>query len=197
MRDLLKPTITLFGVCLAVTLILAFTQSVTKEAIDQRAAIDAENARKTVLASAESFEKIEGIDEKIQSDEKFSPIKEAYKGIKGGSFAGYVFITETKGYGGSMEITVGLDEKGALTGVNIGANTETPGLGSKSKDAPFITQFKDFVPAEALKVIKGKKSKPEEVEAISGATITSAAVTKAVQAAVDMDAELSKGEGTK
>jgi len=69
-----------------------------------------------------------------------------------------------------------------------------PGLGAKAKDKPFISQFEGIAPKEPLTVVKNAKTKVEEINAISGATITSRAVTKAVQAALDVNAELDKAE---
>jgi len=104
-------------------------------------------------------------------------------------------LVESKGYGGSITITVGIDTEGKITGVEIGDNNETPGLGTKAKDEPFISQFVGIIPEEPLTVVKRNKTKSEEIDAISSATITSRAVTKAVQAAVDINAELMKRGG--
>jgi electron transport complex protein RnfG len=196
-REIIKPATTLFITCLIVTLSLAFTYSATKGKIAERAEIDAENARKEVLANTDSFKKITDIDSLIKANPALAPVKEAYKGVKGNEVIGYVFSTESKGYGGAIKITVGIDTKGKVTGVKIGENKETPGLGSKAADKKFNSQFSDILPKEPLKVIKTKKSKPEEIEAISGATITSNAVTSAVQAAIETSGKLLQKEGAK
>lgn len=197
MRDIIKPATTLFITCLIVTLSLAFTYSATKGKIAERAEIDAENARKEVLAVADTFKEITDIDSIIKANSGLEPVKKAFKGVKGNEVIGYVFSTESKGYGGAIGITVGIDTKGKVMGVKIGESKETPGLGSKASDKPFISQFLNIIPKEPLKVIKIKKSKPEEIEAISGATITSKAVTKAVQAAIDASGKLMQKEGGK
>lgn len=193
MRDIIKPSVTLFVICIIVAVCLAFTFSVTKATIDERAVADGQNARKTVLADADSFKKLEV----IESDNKFVYISEAYQGLKGDTPAGYVMTVVSKGYGGAVEVVVGVDTKGNVAGVKIGNNSETPGLGSKAKDAPFISQFDKLSPKEPLKVVKGKKTKAEEIQAISGATITSRAVTGAVQTALDTAAELAGKGGAK
>ncbi|MDF2522843.1 MAG: electron transporter RnfG [Clostridiales bacterium] len=197
MRDIIKPATTLFITCLIVTLSLAFTYSATKGKIAERAEIDAENARKEVLTNADTFKKIADIDALIKENPNLALVKEAYKGVKGNDVIGYVFSTESKGYGGAIKITVGIDSKGKVAGVKLGENKETPGLGSKAADKQFISQYSDLTPKGALKVIKTKKSKPEEIEAISGATITSKAVTSAVQAAIDASGKLIQKEGGK
>ena len=93
-------------------------------------------------------------------------------------------VIATKGFGGEVEVTVGVNAQGTVTGISVGgANfSETAGLGAKSKDAAFTDQFKNReVP---LKVIKAGGEKAENtVDAITSATITSNAVTGAVNQA--------------
>jgi len=194
--NLIKPTISLFLICAVVAAALAFTYAGTKDTIAERARLDSENARKEVLAEAEKFEAIENIDALTANNPELSIVKEAYKGYQGSSVVGYVFTVFSKGYGGDIQITIGVDKDGKITGVKIGDNSETPGLGSKASDAKFKSQLENITPKEPLKVVKGKKTKPEEIDAISGATITSKAVVKAVQAAVDAASEIGKGEGS-
>lgn len=196
MRDLIKPTISLFVICLVVSAALGFTYAGTKGTIDERARLDAENARKEVLADAEKFEKVGNIDAIAKSKPELNLVQEVYKGLKGDSVSGYVFAVSSKGYGGEIKITVGIDKAGKITGVKIGENSETPGLGSKAAEEPFKSQLVNITPKEPLKVVKNSKTKPEEIDAISGATITSKAVVKAVQAAVDMAREVAKEGGS-
>lgn len=195
LRDIVKPTLILFIICAVVTLSLSFTNAVTKDKIAQRVRLDEENARKEVLALAESFEELENLDSILRSSPDMGLVKKAFKGLKGGETVGNVFLVESKGYGGTMVITVGIDSEGKVTGVKIGSNNETPGLGSKAKDKPFISQFTGIMPKEPLTVVKSGKTKDEEINAISGATITSNAVVKAVQASIDVNNELKKKGG--
>jgi electron transport complex protein RnfG len=185
LRDLLKPSITLLLICVIVAAALSLTYSVTAEKIEERAQIDADAARKYVFENADSFSKL---------NDRNEIIKEAYKAIKNDKPVGYVFTAASKGYGGNIMITVGVDQQKKVTGVKIGENKETPGLGSKTNNKSFLSQFTDFVAGEPLKVVKSGKSKSEDIEAVSGATISSKAVTRAVQAALDMSAELAKKE---
>jgi electron transport complex protein RnfG len=195
LRSMIKPAVVLFIICLIVSSALAFTYAITKDTMDERAAKDAENARKEVLAEATGFKPVENMEEIVSKSQELQIIKEAYEGISGDATIGYVFLVENKGYGGNMKITVGINNEGEITGVRIGDNNETPGLGSKASDKSFISQFVNFIPQEPLKVIKAEKTKREEIQAISGATVSSKAVTSAVQAAVDMASELIKEGG--
>ncbi len=195
MRDILKPSVVLFIICLVVSTALAFTYAVTKEVIEERAKLDRENARRAVLSEATAFEKIEDLESLIGGEAAKDKVKEAYRGLKNEDFVGYVFTLVTKGYGGEMTLAIGVDKEGKVSGVKIGDNSETPGLGAKAKEEPFISQFLGLTSGEKLSIVKGKKSKPEEIQAISGATITTKAVTEAVQAAIDVAAELMEKEG--
>ncbi|MCX7922834.1 MAG: RnfABCDGE type electron transport complex subunit G [Clostridia bacterium] len=195
MRDIVKPAIVLVIVCIVVSVCLAFTYSVTRDKIEERARVAAESARKEVLSEAKTFEKVDGIEQIIKAKPEFDVVIEAYRGLNDNGLEGYVLAVETKGYGGIIKITVGVDNGGKVSGVKIGENNETPGLGTKAKDEPFMSQLVGLLPKEPLTVVKAKKTKPEEIEAISGATITSKAVVKAVQAAVGISEELAKKEG--
>lgn len=192
MRDIIKPAITLCAICIVVSLSLAFTYSATRGKIVERETMAAEAARKEVLKAAESFEKLENINEANSTN---SIVKEIYKGIQGGKTVGYVVAAEPKGYGGAIGLSIGIDTEGKLLGIKIGNHTETPGLGTKAAEPAFKSQLTDILPKAPLTVVKGKKTKPEEIEAISGATITSKAVVDAAQAALDAVSEIVKKEG--
>lgn len=189
MRDMFKPTLVLFVICLVVGTAMAFTNMATAGVIKQRIIEDSESSRKIVLPDAEKFIKLQV--EKIKSTGKndYSSVKEAYAAKKGGKTIGYVFLANPKGYGGEVNVMIGIDEKGTVSGIQIGDNKETPGLGSKANDPEFRGQYlnKKF---SIINVVKRKVQKDDEVEAISGATITSKAVSKGVEQASKMADEL-------
>jgi electron transport complex protein RnfG len=195
-RDLIKSTLSLTIICVVVSAALGFTYTGTKAAIDGRARLDAENARKEVFADADKFEEIGDVADIVNGKAELEAVTEAFKALRGSETVGYVFTTSGKGYGGTIKIAVGIDTAGKITGMKIVEHAETPGLGSKAGEEPFSSQFTGITPQEPLKVVKNAKTKPEEIDAISGATITSRAVVEAVQAAVDMAAELNKEGGS-
>lgn len=102
---------------------------------------------------------------------------------KGGEIIAYIVPAESKGYGGSIQMLVAVDTKGAVVNYKITKSNETPGLGDKAGKENFIQQFigktKDHL------VVTKNPSEQEDIVAISGATITSKAVTNAVTMAVD------------
>lgn len=102
-----------------------------------------------------------------------------------GNVIGYlVTATSAEGYGGDVQISVGITNEGNLTGVGFLSLSETPGLGMKAKESEFKDQFVGKSTAETYEVTKTTASSDKQVQAISGATITSSAVTGALNAAV-------------
>lgn len=173
--------------CLAVSFLLSLMNYTTSGVIAERARIDAEAKRKEVLPSADKFEVTDKWDKEIPGAEI---INEVCIATSQGKTSGYVFSAVPKGYGGEIQVTVGVSLEGRITGVEIGENNETPGLGSKAAEPGFTGQYGNKETGMKLSVVKKKPSADNEVEAISGATITSKAVTSAVQAASDIAAEL-------
>jgi len=90
---------------------------------------------------------------------------------------GVAFETSAKGYGGDVGVMVGINVKeGKLLGVGVTTHSETPGMGAKAKTDPgFVSQFKDLPATEPIKVAADGGS----INAISGATLTSRAVSAA------------------
>lgn len=189
LRDVIKSGLILFIISLTVALALAFTYSVTKDTIETRKMEKAEEARGLVMSYAETFEKLENLD--LSS----SIIKAVYNGIADGSVVGRVFEIEGSGYGGPIQITVGIDSEGLITGVHIGDNSETPGLGQKVTKENFLSQFKGISFEQSLKAVKNPSDKEEEIHIASGATVSSEAVVDAVQAAMDLNREIITSKG--
>ena len=92
-----------------------------------------------------------------------------------------------KGFGGDIQLTVGVKD-GVVTGVRIGTHSETPGLGARAAEEKFYGQFTGK--SGALSVIKTGEAGDSEINAITAATITSTAVTNAVNEALDCAAGL-------
>lgn len=114
-----------------------------------------------------------------------------------GKTLGWVFdVTNTEGYGGDVELMAGIaDEDGSLVlnGISFLSLSETAGMGMKAKDASFLNQFQGMPADELIEYTKNGKSADNEIDAISGATVTTSAVTKAVNAAITVAGELKGG----
>jgi Na+-translocating ferredoxin:NAD+ oxidoreductase subunit G len=173
----------LFLVSLVAALALAGTNEMTKDAIAQRALEAADAARRAVLDNADTFEQLQ-----VPND---IGVDNSYRGLKGGQAVGYVAQSTVKGYGGEIEIVVGMDLSGTLTGITVGGPSfsETAGLGDRAKEPAFTGQFKGLtLPAKLA----------DNVDAISGATITSSAVVLGVnQAGTYLSSVALSGESDK
>lgn len=176
MKDILKLGVTLFAICAVAALVLGVTNNITAPVIEERNIQASNEARKTVLPEADEFKELEGMNSDI--------VLEVYEGIKDGQVIGYTIKTSSKGYGGAIELMVGISKDSKITGVEIGNHSETPGLGSKATEPMFKNQYVDKDVLNSLLVVKGSTNNDNEISAISGATITSNGVTNGVNAAM-------------
>ena len=176
MKDILKLGVTLFAICAVAALVLGVTNNITAPVIEERNIQASNEARKIVLSEADEFKELEGMNSDI--------VLEVYEGIKDGQVIGYTIKTSSKGYGGAIELMVGISKDSKITGVEIGNHSETPGLGSKATEPMFKNQYVDKDVSNSLLVVKGSANNDNEISAISGATITSNGVTSGVNAAM-------------
>jgi len=152
---------------------LAFVNDLTENRIAENSTKAKNEAMRTIFAEAETFEKFE-----IQPNEIVS---EAYEAKKGEETIGYVVSASPSGYGGPIEMMIGIDKEGKITDYQVTSLSETPGLGTRVKDDEFKGQFKGkSYPVELTKIPSENK-----VTAISGATISSNAVVKGINAALE------------
>lgn len=171
MRDLLNTTMRLVVIMLIAALCLALTNYVTQEPIKAQERATAEAMRVAVLP-ADEFEEMG-----LQSGH----ITNVFAGKTGGETLGYVFEITTSGYANGLQLTVGV-ENGKVSGVRINAHGETPGLGANATNESFLAQYTG---KEAGIVVKKGAASGNEISAITAATVTSNAVTRAVNEALD------------
>lgn len=181
MKEILKLGLILLLISAIAATLLAFTNEMTKDVIQEQRDLTSQKARMEVLPSATDFEEITGSD--LEALMAIDPtFAEAYKGLADGAVVGYVFKTLPGAFGGPIEIITGISTDGTITGVRMGSHNETPGLGAKAKDEPFYGQYTGQA-ATALEVSKTEAGEGK-ILAISGATITSDGVTDGVNVAV-------------
>lgn len=192
MRDYVRLTGVLVIVCVIAAAVLGVTNYITVDKIAEQAVIANDEARRNVLAQAKEFEMVEGdrISE-LLSKADYDSVREVYEAKADGNIIGYAIKTAPKGYGGEVEVMVGVDSEGKVSGIKVGKNSETPGLGQNSAKPEFQEQFKMKNWNDGIKVIKNGTPKDNEIVAIAGATITSSAVTKGVNQALNLAEELS------
>lgn len=178
-EDIIKPVGVLLAICIIIPLALSVTNKVTAKKI---AELEKENSKKNMqsLVSADDFEKC--------SDGGI----EYYTAIKGGETAAYIFTESAKGYGGDVSVMTAVKPDGTVAGVAIlDVSGETPGLGQNAAKESFYSQYAGLKRGVSL-LKNGANAENNEVDAVTGATITSTAVTRAVNAALD-DFEKVKG----
>jgi len=172
MKQLAKFGFVLGTTCLAATLVLAFTYQMTKPRIEEQARLEEEAALKSILPQAETFTKkeIAGLT--------------YYDAARSGRTIGYCVKVIANGYGGYIYMMVGIDTSGRIEGLRVLQQQETPGLGAKiteikpgEKEPYFLAQFR----AQEASGLELKKN----IDAITGATISSKAVVDGVRETVE------------
>lgn len=111
-------------------------------------------------------------------------ISEINAGSSTEELLGYNFTVSPKGYAGKIEMVVGIGKKGEVQGIKLLAHAETPGLGAEAAAPKFLDQFKNKV-VDKFTVTKTPSDGDADIQAISGATITSDAVILGVNEAID------------
>ena len=183
-KDMFKLGLNLLIISAVAALLLALTNSVTASTIAQRNEQANAEARKLVLESAQDFEQVKDAKTYNAKGVEVSEIYEAKDAS--GNTVGYTLKVLPSGYGGTIELMVGIDSaKGQVSGINVVSNSETAGLGAKATNPEFSDQYKGK-PLEELSVLKNGTPGDTEIKAISGATITSTAVTNGVDAAIEV-----------
>lgn len=190
--SILINTLVLVIVTFVAVLALAVVNQVTREPIHQAEINARAKVYEAVYPDAQGFDEIEDTEGLL---EKSASVLEnaGYSGCtindvlsvkNGGSIAGYVIAaTSPSGYGGDVQIAVGITSDGKLTGFDVISHSETAGLGSKCAEPDFTSQFTGKT-AAVLEYTKTGASADNEIDAVSGATITTNAVTEAVNAAI-------------
>lgn len=177
-KKILRLGLTLFTVTAITGIILGVVYEITLGPILQAQERLKNEALAMALPEAKSFSVVEAA---VGPD---SILKEVQKAEQEGALVGYCVTVTPKGYGGVIEIVVGITKEGKLRAISILNLSETPGLGAKALLPAFSGQYQNKE-VERLSVVKTSPNSPEQIQAISGATITSNAVTSGVNAALD------------
>ncbi|RDU23119.1 RnfABCDGE type electron transport complex subunit G [Anaerosacchariphilus polymeriproducens] len=188
MNKIIKEALLLTIITLTAGLCLGFVYEITKAPIEKAQLNSKKKAFQTVFSDADSFKEME-----INKDQAETVLKEAgfdQDVIDGyvqavdtkGKQLGYVItVTSKEGYAGEISFVLGISLDGTVQGISILSISETAGLGMKAKTPEFINQFKDKK-VELFKYTKNGASAEEEIDALSGATITTNAMTNGVNA---------------
>lgn len=163
--SIIKPTVVLLCICIIIPLALAVTNAVTSDRITE---LERKNTESTMAALIKADE----YTEKTFDKGGFT----YYEAVKDGKTVAYIFKTAAKGYGGDVSVMTALSPDGKISNLAIlDVSSETPGLGQNASKKEFYGQFKDKTDKVAI----------TDIDTVTGATITSKAVTAAVNEAVE------------
>lgn len=164
----LKMIVTLVVIACIIALAMSYVNGLTAPIIEANAQ-KALNDSLAVVLPADSYD--------IVNEEPA-----VYKAVKDGEKIGVCVVNSVKGYGGDIKVMCGILNDGTVNKVEILEMSETPGLGANAGNESFRSQFEGK--NGVIGVSKTGKS-DTEILAISGATITSKAVTDAVNSAIE------------
>lgn len=186
-RESIKNTFSLMLITLIAGVLLGLVYEVTKEPIANEKQRAKEEAYKAVFADADSFDAvdIESTKEIIgEYDDDYNADIDEVMTAKdsAGMLIGYVLtVTDHEGYGGDIQFAMGVRTDGTLNGISFLSIGETAGLGMKATEDTFKDQFKDKKISK-FTYTKNGSTGDDEIDALSGATITTNAVTNGVNA---------------
>lgn len=177
----LSMTITLFAITVIAGVSLGFINDITKGPKAQAKLERKINALKNVLPEFNNnpVEKVQLIKSELAKDSV-----EIYRGLLNDNETGIAVVgSSERGFSGLIKIMVGFNPDGSINNISVLEQKETPGLGTKIKDDKFLQQFREKDPSSFdLKVKKDQG----DVDALTGATITTRAFGEAVQMAYDV-----------
>ena len=186
-----RPVIVLTATALIAGLALSGVYMLTKDRIEAEKAAKELEAYRTVVPGAETFEKLAAAEE-FKGEVYGSSFGRVYinEAVAGkdaaGNIVGYaVSVKSAEGYDGDVGLSVGLTPEGAITSISFTELHETPGKGMLAGEPLFMDQFKGRK-VTSFKLLKdGGSTEEDEIDGVSGATITSKAAVYAVNAALD------------
>ena len=180
MKHVIEPAFSLFIIAALVTALLGLVRNLTLEPIETQRKKTLEKTMKEVLSEAEDFRELNA---NIAGNPGGSMVR-AFEGLRENETIGYVLELAPSGYSGTISIMVGISKtEEKITGMRVMKHTETPGLGSLAVKESFYRKFdgKKLVPIKVVRASPGD----DEIEAITSATITTKAVTGAVNEAIE------------
>lgn len=186
-NESIRNTISLMLITVIAGLLLGVVYEITKEPIAEEQQRAKEEAYREVFTDAESFETVEvnkeDVEKELNKQGFEAVINEAMQVFdKSGNPIGYVLtVTDHEGYGGDIQFAMGVKSDGTVNGISFLSIGETAGLGMKATEDDFKKQFADKK-VDSFVYTKNGASADNEIDALSGATITTNAVTNGVNA---------------
>lgn len=190
-NSLIKDALILFVITLVAGFGLGAVYGITKEPIEKANYNIQQEAYRTVFPDAAEFTDLPdfsaedataAVAEAGYPDDSIGGCVQAMS--SSGEVLGYVIVaTDPNSYGGNVTLSLGVKTDGTVNGYSLTEINDTAGLGMKAREEAFSSQYANKQ-VEAFSVTKTGAQSDDQIDAISGATITSNAVTNAVNAAL-------------
>lgn len=201
---LIRDALALFIITLISGLALSYIYEITKAPIELQQTEKKMKANQAVFEAADSFEIDDELMQQVAKTD-LSTMDASYKGItieeinqaldSNGEALGYnIMVTTTQSYKDSITLVIGYSKDGIIQGIQITDISETAGLGMKAIEPKFLDQYVNKSITKFF-VTKTGTAGDDQIDAISGATITSNAVTNAVNAGVGFMTEFATDLG--
>lgn len=161
-------------VCLVAATCLGLTYAVTRDKIAEQKKTEETEACVDALPGLEDAGELEEdpqLEKKVK--EHVPDVEKVFE-----CSLGDIIIVKVKGYGGPIRMAVGIGPEGSVKGLSVISHSETPGLGANIENEEFLRQFEGKTAKDPIRV-------KEDIQAITGATITSKAAAKEVREAIE------------
>ena len=199
MKENIKAVLTLTIITLTAGILLGYVYEVTKQPIAAKTLETKLNSYKTVFPDAAGFAESDKVDyaaaAAVLNDNGYDKesVDECLAAVDAGnSVLGYVMtVTTSEGYGGDITVSMGVRNDGTLNGIEILSISETAGLGMKADTDDFKGRFSNKKVAQ-FNYTKSGATAEYEIDALSGATITTNAMVNAVNAGLSYAKSLSE-----
>lgn len=187
--DLLRLSVTLFLIAGIMALMVAFINNITAPEILKRNELQTKDALSSVMTDATLFNAYQlDFDNVVSADGKDVAVHGAWAALKDAKQIGVCVKVAPKGYGGDIEMIVAVDMDGKVVNSQIISMSETSGIGTKINDESFLSQF--------IGKIKGITAGTDEnsIQTVSGATKSSKAYLRGINAALDVTSKVLGGK---
>ncbi len=184
MKEISKLMLVLTAICFAASLALTQVYELTREPIAHQKRLEVLRAIRAVLPDINNEPDRDLV--RLQFDEPGGQSKEVtfFRGRLNRELAGVAFVVDSReGYGGRIEIMLGVDPQGTVLGVEVLGHLETPGLGAKIAEKSFRQQF---VGRRLENTRWAVRKDGGDIDQITGATISPRAVVKAIQRGLEI-----------
>ena len=174
-QEFIKPIVVLVVICFVVTLALAFTYGITKPIIDKNTLASENAARNELLPAAKGeFTQYKGDLYVLEKGKVY--VSDVYDANNG---SGMVVTAMSNSYGGMLTAMIGIDKDGAITKVKITEASDTAGVGTKAQTPSHLNQYKGLTKLGNVNI-----KSDSTVKYVTGASVSSTAIHKAVWAAL-------------